>query len=195
LTIAFWSFDIIWDLFIDAWCLRQAMFKNIILTGFMGVGKTSVGTRLAKDLGFTFVDTDELIETDQKITITNIFSNFGEPYFRNVETRIIEQVLENEGQVVSTGGGAVIRDENRKAFKENGVTICLTAHPESIYDRIKHETHRPLLQGKNPLAKIRELLAAREQFYRQADFIIDTSERSVDDVIGEIKEKGRYACC
>jgi shikimate kinase len=171
------------------------MFKNIILTGFMGVGKTSVGTRLAKDLGFTFVDTDEQIEADQNITVTGIFSTFGEPYFRDVETRIIKQVLENENQVVSTGGGAVIRDENRRAFKENGVTLCLTAHPESIYDRIKHETHRPLLQGENPLARIRELLDAREQFYRQADFIIDTSERSVDDVISEIKEKVRHACC
>jgi len=171
------------------------MFKNIILTGFMGVGKTSVGTRLAKDLGFTFVDTDELIEADQKITITEIFSTFGEPYFRDVETRVIKQVLENESQVVSTGGGAVIGDENRRAFKENGVTICLTAHPESIYTRIKHETHRPLLQVADPIAKVRDLLAAREQFYRQADFIIDTSERTVDDVIKEIKEKVRYACC
>jgi shikimate kinase len=171
------------------------MFKNIILTGFMGVGKTSVGTRLAKDLGYTFVDTDGLIEADQKITITEIFSNFGEPYFRDVETRVIKQVLEDGGQVVSTGGGAVIREENRRAFKENGVTICLTAHPGSIYARIRHETHRPLLQGPDPLARIRELLAGREQFYRQADFIIDTSERSVDEVIAEIKEKVRHACC
>jgi len=171
------------------------MFKNIILTGFMGVGKTSVGTRLAKDLGFTFADTDELIEADQKTTISGIFSAFGEAYFRDVEARIIKQVLENADQVISTGGGAVIRDDNRKAFKENGVTICLTARPASIYARIKHETHRPLLQCDDPLAKIRELLDARAKFYRQADLIIDTSERSVEDVIGEIKEKVRYACC
>jgi shikimate kinase len=171
------------------------MFKNIILTGFMGVGKTSVGTRLAKDLGYAFVDTDELIEADQKTTITAIFSNFGEAHFRDVESRVIQKLLENEGQVVSTGGGAVIRDENRKAFKENGVTICLTAHPESIFNRIKHETHRPLLQVADPITKVRELLAGREQFYRQADFVIDTSERSVDDVISEIKEKVRHACC
>jgi shikimate kinase len=171
------------------------MFKNIILTGFMGVGKTSVGTRLAKDLGFTFVDTDVLIEADQKITITEIFSNFGEPYFRDVESRIIARVLENESQVLSTGGGAVIRDENRKAFKRNGVTICLTARPEVIYARIRHETHRPLLQVPEPLGKIRDLLAARSSFYHQADFIIDTSDLSVDGVINEIKEKVRYACC
>ncbi len=171
------------------------MFKNIILTGFMGVGKTSVGTRLAKDLGFVFVDTDVLIEAGEKITISEIFSSFGEQYFRDVESRVIGQVLENEGQVISTGGGAVIRDENRRAFKENGVTICLVARPEVIYDRIRHETHRPLLQVPDPLGKIRELLSARAPFYHQADFIIDTSDQTVDGVINEIKEKVRYACC
>jgi shikimate kinase len=171
------------------------MFKNIILTGFMGVGKTSVGTRLAKDLGYAFVDTDTLIEKDQKITITEIFSTFGEPYFRDVETRIIQQVLEGEGQVISTGGGAVIRDENRVAFKRAGLVVCLMAEPEVILERIKHETHRPLLQTPDPMAKIKELLSSREKFYHQADLIIDTSQKSVDDAVTEIKEKVRYARC
>jgi len=171
------------------------MFKNIILTGFMGVGKTSVGTRLAKDLGYAFVDTDTLIEADQKITIAEIFSTFGEPRFRDVETRIILQVLEDEGQVISTGGGAVIRDENRAAFKKAGLVVCLTARPEVIFERIKHETHRPLLQTPDPLSRIRELLASREKFYHQADLIIDTSDKSVDDAVREIKEKVRYARC
>jgi shikimate kinase len=171
------------------------MFKNIIITGFMGVGKTSVGTRLAKDLGYAFVDTDTLIEADQKITIAEIFSTFGEPYFRDAEAGIIKQILEDEGQVVSTGGGAVIRDENRAAFKKAGLVVCLMARPEVIFERIKHETHRPLLQTPDPLAKIRELLAGREKFYHQADLIIDTSEKSVDDAVREIKEKVRYARC
>ena len=171
------------------------MFKNIILTGFMGVGKTSVGTRLAADLGYTFVDTDNLIEADQKTTISEIFSNFGEPYFRDVEARIIRQVLEGEGQVVSTGGGAVIRDENREAFKHAGLVVCLTAQPEVILERIKQETHRPLLQTPDPMAKIKELLGNREKFYNQADLIIDTSNKSVDDSVREIKEKVRYARC
>jgi len=171
------------------------MFKNIILTGFMGVGKTSVGTRLAKDLDYTFVDTDSLIEADQKTTITEIFSTFGEPYFRDVETRIIRQVLENEDQVISTGGGAVIRDENREAFKRAGLVVCLTAQPEVILERIKHETQRPLLQTPDPMAKIRELLGSREKFYAQADLLIDTSHKSVDEAVREIKEKVRYACC
>jgi shikimate kinase len=171
------------------------MFNNIILTGFMGVGKTSVGTRLAKDLAYTFVDTDTLIEADQKTTITEIFSTFGESSFRDIESRIIRQVLEDENQVVSTGGGAVIRDENRAAFKKAGIVICLSARAEVIFDRIKHETHRPLLQIPDPLAKIRELLDSREKFYQQADFVIDTSEKSVDEVISEIKERLKHAYC
>ncbi len=171
------------------------MFKNIILTGFMGVGKTSVGTRLAQDLGFSFVDTDSLIEADQRVTITEIFRKFGEPYFRDIETKVIRKVTACEKQVVSTGGGAVIRDENRDAFKQAGYVVCLTARPEVIFERIKHETHRPLLQTPEPLAKIKELLDQRQQFYAQADFVIDTSDKSVDGVIGEIKERIKHAYC
>jgi len=167
------------------------MYKNIILTGFMGVGKTSVGTGLAKELGYTFVDTDDLIEADEKTTITEIFATRGEPYFRDVETQVIRRVMEGEGQVVSTGGGAVIRDENREAFRAGGLTVCLTGRPEVIFSRIKHETHRPLLQVGDPLAQIRELLESRETYYRLADMTIDTSDKSVKDAIAAIKERVR----
>ncbi len=171
------------------------MFKNIILTGFMGVGKTLVGKKLANDLGYTFVDTDKLIEDDQHMAITAIFSRQGEPYFREVEARIIRQVMEGEQQVVSTGGGAVIQDRNRRAFKKAGLVVCLTARPEVIYARIRHETHRPLLQTPDPEAKIRELLDSRAAFYAQADVIIDTSEKTADDVITAIKERIKHAYC
>jgi len=171
------------------------MFKNIILTGFMGVGKTLVGTQLAKDLGYTFVDTDKLIEDDQHMAITSIFDSRGEPYFREVEARIIQQVMQGERQIVSTGGGAVIRDVNRQAFKKAGLVVCLTARPEVIYARIRHETHRPLLQTPDPKTKIKELLDSRARFYAQADVIIDTSDRTVDEVITEIKERIKHAYC
>ena len=171
------------------------MFKNIILTGFMGVGKTSVGMQLAKDLGYTFVDIDTLIEVDQNMTITTMFSKCGEPYFRDVETNIIKQVMKRESQVVSTGGGAVVRDENREAFKKGGFVVCLTASPDVIYERIRHEMHRPLLQTEDPKAKIKELLESRARFYSQADASIDTSDKSVVDVISAIKERIRYAYC
>jgi shikimate kinase len=171
------------------------MFKNIILTGFMGVGKTSVGTGLAKDVGYQFVDTDLLIEADQKMSVTEIFATKGEPFFRDVESRVIGEVLQRESQVVSTGGGAVIRDSNREAFKKAGFVVCLTARPEVIFERVRHETHRPLLQTENPLTKIGELLESRAPFYAQADAVIDTSEKSVEAVITEIKERIRYAYC
>jgi shikimate kinase len=103
--------------------------------------------------------------------------------------------LKNENQVVSTGGGAVIRDENRKVFKEAGLVVCLTARPEVIFERIKHETHRPLLRVPDPMAKIRDLLESRAKFYSQADLIIDTSEKSIDEALREIKDKVRYARC
>jgi shikimate kinase len=103
--------------------------------------------------------------------------------------------LENENQVVSTGGGAVIRDENREVFKKAGLVVCLTARPEVIYERIKHETHRPLLKVPDPMGKIRDLLESRAKFYGQADLIIDTSEKSVDEAVLDIKEKVRYARC
>ena len=173
----------------------NAMLKNIILTGFMGVGKTSVGTRLAKDLGYTFVDTDDLIEADQNMTITAIFEKLGEPYFREIEAKIIRQVMQGGSQVISTGGGAVIRDMNREAFKKAGFVVCLTARPDVILERIRHETHRPLLQTPDPLAKIRELLDSRAKFYAQADAVIDTSGKSVEDVIAAIKERIRHAYC
>lgn len=171
------------------------MFKNIILTGFMGVGKTSVGKLLAKDIGYTFVDTDVLIESDQRMDITSIFTKLGEPYFRDLETRIIRNILEGDNQVVSTGGGAVIRDENRSLFKKAGMVVCLTARPEVIFERIKRETHRPLLQTPDPRGKIKELLDSRNTYYRQADLLIDTSEKSIEDAVKEIKEKVRYARC
>lgn len=171
------------------------MFKNIILTGFMGVGKTSVGTRLAQDLGYVFVDTDTLIEAGQKMAIPSIFSKYGEAYFREIEAQIIQKVMQGESQVVSTGGGAVIWDVNREAFKKAGFVVCLTARPEVIFERIKHEVHRPLLQTADPLKKIKELLAQRAPFYAQADVSIDTSEKSVERVISEIKERIRHAYC
>jgi len=171
------------------------MFRNIILIGFMGVGKTRVGTQLAKDIGFSFVDIDVLIQDDQRMTISEIFERCGEPYFRSLEARIIKRVMQSDNQVVSTGGGAVIRDENRVVFKKTGLVVCLTARPEVVFDRIKNETHRPLLRTPDPMLSIRELLDSRAKYYNQADLVIDTSEKSVDEVVKEIKNQVRYAHC
>lgn len=173
----------------------DSMYRNIILTGFMGTGKTSIGTRLAADLRFTFVDTDDLIETDQQMSISDIFKSRGEPYFRDIETKIIRRVLSGEGIVLSTGGGAVIRSENRAAFRKAGLVVCLTARPEVIFERVKHETHRPLLHTADPKRTIRELLEARAEYYKDADLVIDTSDKSIAEAVTDIKERITYGRC
>ena len=160
--------------------------KNIVLTGFMGTGKTTVGKILAKKLGMSFVDVDELIEKTAGLKISEVFARFGEAYFRNIETEIIKSITKNFSQVIATGGGAVLRDENLNALKSNGVVFCLTASEELIFDRVKDNNERPLLQVKNPKEKIRELLAKRMPRYMMADFIINTDGLTQEEVSEKI---------
>jgi shikimate kinase len=160
--------------------------KNIVLTGFMGTGKTTVGKILAKKLGMSFVDVDELIEKTAGLKISEVFARFGEAYFRDIETEIIKSITKNFSQVIATGGGAVLRDENLNALKSNGVVFCLTASEELIFDRIKDNNERPLLQVENPKEKIRELLAKRMPRYMMADFIINTDGLTQEEVSEKI---------
>jgi len=160
--------------------------RNIVLIGFMGTGKTSVGIRLAEMLGMTFVDTDDLIEKDSGMIISDIFSKMGEDYFRDLESSIIERVSKLERQVIATGGGAVKREKNLQNLKSSGIVFCLYASPEVILQRTSGYDHRPLLQVDDPISKINEILREREQFYAKADYRIDTSELSIDQVADKI---------
>ena len=160
--------------------------KNIVLIGFMGTGKTTVGKILAKKLGMNFVDVDELIEKTAGLKISAVFARFGEAYFRDIETEIIKSITKDSSQVIATGGGAVLRDENLNALKSNGVVFCLTASEELIFDRIKDNNERPLLQVENPKEKIRELLAKRMPRYMMADFIINTDGLTQEEVSEKI---------
>jgi shikimate kinase len=160
--------------------------KNIVLTGFMGAGKTSVGKRLAERRGMGIVDTDDKIEEDSGMKISDIFSTFGEPYFRELEKKAVEEVSRLEGHVIVTGGGVVLNKENMRNLRKNGIIVYLHAEPEVIYERVKHETHRPLLQVEDPLKKIRELLEYRAPFYADNDITIDTSNMGIDEVVEEI---------
>jgi len=160
---------------------------NIALIGFMGTGKTTVGKRLARALRMRFVDTDYIIEERAGIKISEIFSSFGEPYFRELERNVIAEISARDGLVISAGGGAVLNPENIRNLKRHGKIVCLTARPEAIYARIKHETHRPLLNVPNPSARIRELLNARAPYYAQADITIDTTHLSIGEVVAEIR--------
>lgn len=163
--------------------------KNIVLTGFMGTGKTEVGRLLARRLGYKFIDADSMIEEEQKMPITEIFKRFGEPYFRDVESEVIKRLSEMERVVISTGGGVVMREENMTNLRKKGVIICLMASPETIFERTKDDTSRPLLQVKDPLQRIRELLNFRRPYYEKADIMIDTDGKTPEEVAEEIIKK------
>lgn len=160
--------------------------KNIVLTGFMGTGKTEVGRILSRKLGYVLVDADTEIEKEQGITITEIFKQYGEPKFREIESNVIKRLSEIKNAVISTGGGAVLRQENMDNLRKNGVIICLTASPETILKRTGNNNDRPLLQVENPLQKIKELLEFRRPYYEKADIMIDTEGKGPLQVAEEI---------
>ena len=160
--------------------------KNIVLVGFMGTGKSSVGELLARMLKRKFVGTDERIEQREKRSITEIFETSGEPYFRKAEKNVIREVASLDGMIIAAGGGAVIDEENVRNLKKNGIIVCLSATPEVICERTGKYKHRPLLNVADSVARIKELLAARAPFYRTADYQIDTSGKSVARVAEEI---------
>lgn len=167
--------------------------RNIVLTGFMGTGKTEVGKILAQRVGYTFLDADSIIEQEQKMAIIEIFQRFGEPYFRDIETDVIRRLSERDKVVISTGGGAVLRQENMDNLRKKGIIVCLTASPETILKRTSNERSRPLLQVEDPLKKIKELLEFRKPYYERSDIMIDTEGKSPLEVAEEIIEriKGR----
>jgi shikimate kinase len=163
--------------------------KNIILTGFMGTGKTAVGRRLSRLLNMKLIDVDTEIGKAQKMAINEIFRNFGEPKFREIETGMIKKLSRNKNVIISTGGGAVLRQENIDTLRENGVIVCLMAIPETILKRTSHNSNRPLLQVEDPFGKIKELLNFRKPFYEKADIMIDTEGKTPLQIAEEIIEK------
>jgi shikimate kinase len=166
--------------------------KNIVLTGFMGTGKTEAGRILAQRLGYTLIDADTEIEKEQKMTITEIFKQYGEPKFRDMEADIIKRLSEMKNAIISTGGGAVLRQENMDNLRKNGVVVCLTASPETILKRTSNNNDRPLLQVEDPLQKIKELLEFRKPYYEKADIMIDTEGKSplrvAEEIISKVNE-------
>jgi shikimate kinase len=149
----------------------------------MGTGKSEVGKKLAVRLKRVFIDTDTLIEETAGTSIAQIFAERGESYFRQLERQMISQACLQSNVVIATGGGAIVDEENARQLKDSGTVICLTATPETILARVQDNSDRPLLQGDNPLEKIRILLQTRAEAYAKADLMIDTSGLAVDDVV------------
>ena len=165
--------------------------KNIVLTGFMGTGKTAVGKELSRLLDMKLIDLDTEIEKAEKMDINGIFERFGEQRFREIETGMIRAVSRNEGVIISTGGGAVLKRENMDLLREKGIIFCLTASPETVLQRTSNTGDRPLLQVQNPLERINELLDLRNPCYRKADVMIDTEDKTPLQIAEEIIEKVR----
>lgn len=159
----------------------------------MGAGKTTVGRIVAEQLHFEYLDTDELIQTHTGRTIADIFSKDGEPAFRALEARVVEELTLRKKTVICTGGGLPMNPDNLASLKTHALVICLWASLEKIWERVRNQSHRPLLHDPDPQKKIAELLAAREPFYKQADVLINTDIRSLREVAVQVTLQYRLA--
>ncbi len=165
------------------------MSPNIVLTGLMGAGKSTVGKALAKVLkDYTFIDSDDVIVDIEGMTIPEIFEKKGEPYFREVEKSIISELSEEEDLIIALGGGAFESEDTRKNLENNCITIYLKSSVDRLLNRIKDDKNRPLLQCENPRGKLEELLKLREPNYLKADYIIETGNKNIDEIVEEILE-------
>lgn len=163
------------------------MNRNIYLIGFMGVGKSTIGRLLAEEMKGQLVEMDETIEAEQGITINEIFAQWGETYFRDLESELVERIAGQEGKIVSCGGGAVLRTENVANMKKSGTIVFLSATPETIYKRVRYSTTRPLLNGNMNVEYIAGLMEKRRDLYeRAADVTISTDGKTTSEIVREL---------
>jgi shikimate kinase len=172
---------------------RARHIHNLTLVGFMGTGKSTVGHLVASTLCFQFVDTDELIERRAGKKIADIFTQDGEQRFRELESTIVRELEPSRHCVISTGGGLIVNPGNLESLRQHSLLVCLWASPEAIWNRVKHQSHRPLLNDPDPLLRIRNLLGAREQHYRQADILLNSEFRSAKQVAHHAVHQFRLA--
>lgn len=152
-----------------------------------GSGKSTVGRQLARRLDLPFLDSDQLIEQRLGCSIREFFAREGEAAFREIEEQVLRELAQGASAVVATGGGAVVREATRNALREGGKVVYLRSSPEELYRRLRHDRQRPLLQVADPLAKLRELHAARDPLYREAaHFHIETGRPSVPTLVNMI---------
>ncbi len=160
--------------------------KTIVLTGMMGSGKTTIAKLLSEKLNFKYTDIDFLIEEKENMKISEIFAQKGENYFRKFEQEIILSSFITGNTIISLGGGAFENPETRKFLLNNSTVIYLKTSPETIYERIKNNTTRPLLCGKMSVEKIDEILRIREKNYESASIIINTNNKTPNRIVEEI---------
>lgn len=168
---------------------------NIAIIGFMGTGKTTVSSALSKITGLKEIDVDAYIVEKAKMSISEIFEKYGEEYFRNLETESLREIANNKNQIISCGGGAVLKDENVDILKNSGTIVLLTATPETIFDRVKDHTHRPILNNDMSLSHVKSLMEKREPRYQSVADIkvnVDSNDRILTcyDMLCKLEEKG-----
>ena len=163
--------------------------ENIILVGLMGSGKTTLGKQLSKTFNKDFIDTDYLIQQKTGVDITTIFELEGENGFRARETSLLKDLVLEENKVIATGGGMVLRSDNRELLKKIGKIFYLRASPNDLALRLKHDKSRPLIQNVDLLSKLKTLFEERDMIYRDlANFIIETKNKRISDMNEQIKE-------
>jgi shikimate kinase len=169
--------------------------RNIFLVGLMGAGKTTVARQLARRLGKTFYDTDHEIERRTGVRVQVIFEIEGEPGFRAREAQMVDSLTALQDVVLGTGGGVVLKPENRALLASRGFVIYLRAQPRDLYQRTRHDKSRPLLATDDPLAKLEELQRVRDPLYREvADLIVDTGRQSVGALVDQLLKRLPDAC-
>lgn len=169
--------------------------KNLVLIGFMGSGKTTIGLKLSYKLKMPVEDTDKMIEKQQGCSVSQIFEQQGEPAFRKMETALLQEIAGREyGRILSVGGGTPMKEENRPLLKKCGQVIFLRARADTIYKRLKGDTTRPLLQCENPQEKIQKLLELRNPVYEEcADCVIDVDSSDLESILEQILHYRREA--
>jgi len=162
------------------------MRKNIIITGFMGTGKSVVAKELARKLKMEFIDMDQIIEEGLGISISDIFARYGENYFREQENKLVKELSQKENMVIATGGGTLLSSDNARMLGQVGEIVCLYADSQTIYNRVKKKNDRPLLKGENILNKINLLLEERMKIYDNIKWKINTTNFTTQEVVDKI---------
>ncbi|MBN7774487.1 shikimate kinase [Clostridium aminobutyricum] len=170
--------------------IKPLFSHSIYLIGFMGCGKSTVASYLSDLLVLDMVELDELLAEKEGLSIADIFSQYGEEYFRDQESKLIMDLEGVTQRIVSCGGGAVLREANVKSMKQNGRVVLLTASPQTIYERVKNTAERPLLNDNMSVEHISELIERRrEKYERAADLVVTTDDKSIPEICQEIMDK------
>jgi shikimate kinase len=167
--------------------------RNLALVGFMGAGKSTTGRLVAGVLRFDFVDTDDLIEQKAGKRIPEIFAQAGETGFRAIEAEVVNGLGQLANTVIATGGGLIVNPANLASLQRHALVVCLWASTKTIWERVRNQSHRPLLQDSDPQGKIERLLAERKPFYREADVLVSTELRSQREVAMQVAHQFRLA--